>query len=57
MDQPLSPQYYARMTITEFETDDIFAELNRKFANVSLEQPDAEDIYREIIFEDVNTFL
>lgn len=41
------------MTITEFETDDVFAELNRKFANVTLEQPSFEDLYKEVHYEEV----
>ena len=43
------------MVVNEFEPDDIFGELNQKFANVSLEQPNpVEDVYREILFDDVS---
>lgn len=42
------------MVVNEFEPDDIFGELNQKFANVSLEQGNAtEDVYKEIMFDDV----
>ncbi|KAI7893062.1 armadillo-type protein [Mucor mucedo] len=43
------------MGVNEFDPDDFFGELNRKFANVSLEQDTSEDIYREIVLSDVNT--
>lgn len=42
------------MAVNEFEPDDIFGDLNRKFANVSLERNDVEDIYREILLSDVS---
>lgn len=46
------------MAVNEFEPDDIFGELNQKFANVSLEQPNqVEDVYREILFDDVSCVL
>lgn len=42
------------MAVNEFEPEDIFGELNQKFANVSLEQASAtEDVYKEIMFDDV----
>ncbi|CEP14047.1 hypothetical protein [Parasitella parasitica] len=42
------------MVLNEFEPDDVFGELNQKFANVSLEQPNPiEDIYREIALDDL----
>lgn len=42
------------MAVNEFEPEDIFGELNQKFANVSLEQANpVEDIYKEIMFDDV----
>ena len=44
------------MAVNEFEPDEIFGELNRKFANVSLEQTQ-EDVYREIVHGDVSCCL
>ncbi|KAL9556260.1 hypothetical protein PS6_002422 [Mucor atramentarius] len=42
------------MAVNEFEPEDIFGELNQKFANVSLEQANpVEDIYKEIMFDDL----
>jgi hypothetical protein len=42
------------MVVNEFEPDDIFVELNRKFANVSIDQPTSvEYIYKEIMYDDV----
>lgn len=42
------------MAVNEFEPDDIFGELNQKFANVSLEQASGiEDVYKEIMFDDL----
>jgi hypothetical protein len=42
------------MVVNEFEPDDIFIELNRKFANVSIDQPTStEYIYKEIMYDDV----
>lgn len=42
------------MVLNEFEPDDLFVELNRKFANVSLDQPNTvEYIYKEIMYDDV----
>ncbi|KAI8641491.1 armadillo-type protein [Parasitella parasitica] len=42
------------MVLNEFEPDDVFGELNQKFANVSLEQSNhIEDVYREIAFDDL----
>lgn len=45
------------MGVNEFEPDEIFGELNRKFANVSLEQNTHEDIYKEIVHSDVSFFF
>lgn len=45
------------MVVNEFEPDEIFKELNRKFANVSLEAPSFEDIYKEIMLSDVSVFF
>jgi hypothetical protein len=42
------------MAVNEFEPDEIFGELNRKFANVSLEPPTFDDIYKEIMYGDVS---
>lgn len=42
------------MGVNEFEPDEIFGELNRKFANVSLEQDTIEDVYKEIMHRDVS---
>lgn len=42
--------------MNEFEADEIFGELNRKFANVSLEQATQDDVYHEITFSDVSVF-
>jgi hypothetical protein len=41
------------MAVNEFEPDEIFSELNRKFANVSLDQT-SENIYKEIMYDDVS---
>lgn len=45
------------MVVNEFEPDEIFGELNRKFANVSLEAPSFEDIYKEIMLSDVSAYF
>ncbi|KAG2229624.1 hypothetical protein INT48_001231 [Thamnidium elegans] len=44
------------MVMNEFEADEIFGELNRKFANVSLEQASQNDVYHEITFSDLFTY-
>lgn len=44
------------MVMNEFEADEIFGELNRKFANVSLEQASQDDVYHEITFSDVSFY-
>ncbi|GAA5796160.1 hypothetical protein HPULCUR_001529 [Helicostylum pulchrum] len=44
------------MVLNEFEADEIFGELNRKFANVSLEQASQDDVYHEITFSDLFTY-
>lgn len=40
------------MAVNEFEVDDVFGELNRKFANVSLDQS-SFGYYKEIMSDDV----
>lgn len=40
------------MAVNEFELDDVFDELNRKFANVSLDQS-SMGYYKEITRDDV----
>lgn len=48
---------HSAMVVNEFEPDEIFGELNRKFANVSLETPTYEDVYKEITLSDVSVFI